>query len=86
MNKELKIKITKNGTTFETVRSNLISCDETPDGVAFQFKGGIILQYTDVNMPPGTKNIVKNTVDRMTNGNLSVNFDNPSNPISLLAD
>ena len=85
MNQVRTIKIKKGTTTFEVNRSDLISCDETPDGVVFQFKNGIMFQYNDPNIPSGVKNLIKNTVDRMVNGNIEINLDNLANPILFSA-
>jgi len=77
------IKIKKGKTIFEAERNSLVTCDETAEGIVLQFKNGILFQYNDVNLTSGTKNLIKNTVDRMVNGNIEIDFDN-NNPISLI--
>jgi len=80
-----KIKITKGNTVFEAERTDLINCDETADGVVFQFKNGITFQADNPNMTSGIKNLIKNTVDRMVNGNIDINLNDPANPILFSA-
>ena len=84
--KELRtIKIKKGNTIFEADRNDLINCDETADGISLQFKNGIIFQYDNVSMVSGSKNLIKNTIDRMVNGNIFIDLDNLSNPITFTA-
>lgn len=64
-------------------RSDLIELVETPDGVCFNFKGGLTLQVTDVDMPIHTKNVMKNTADNFPNGHLSVNLNDRNKPASI---
>jgi len=79
------IKITKGEIVFEAKRNDLVNCAETADGVVFQFKNGITFQADDPNMTSGVKNLIKNTVDRMVNGNININLNNAANPVSFEA-
>jgi hypothetical protein len=60
--------------------SDLVSVDETPDGVSFSFKGGVQLLFTDPYMPSSAKQIVKNTADNMAGKKLVFELDNPKRP------
>ncbi len=64
-------------------RSDLIELVETPDGVCFNFKGGLTLQVMDADMPIYTKNVMKNTADNFPNGHLNVNLNDRNKPASI---
>jgi hypothetical protein len=49
-------------------RTDLIEVSETPDGVNFTIKGGLVLSVMDPDMPSGTKQIIKNTADSYPGG------------------
>lgn len=61
-------------------RSELIEVSETADGVAFSFKGGLQLYYTDNFMPSATKQIIKNTADNFPGKKLIFDLDNQRQP------
>jgi len=75
---EITIKV--NGVKVEASRKNLISVDETPDGVAFSFKGGLQIHYMNPHMPSSAKQIVKNTADNFTEKRLIFELDNAKLP------
>ena len=62
-------------------RSELVSVDETHDGIAFNFKGGIQLYKTDQFMPGNVKNIMKNTADNYPEKKLVFELDNHKRPV-----
>ena len=64
----------------EAGRSDLVSVDETPDGVSFQFKGGLQVMYTNPYMPTSAKQIVKNTADQIKEKKLIFELDNAKRP------
>lgn len=64
----------------EASRNDLVSVDETPDGVSFQFKGGLQVLYTNPYMPTGAKQIVKNTADQIKEKKLIFELDNAKRP------
>lgn len=64
----------------EANRSDLVSVDETPDGVSFQFKGGLQVMYTNPYMPTSAKQIVKNTADQIKEKKLIFELDNAKRP------
>jgi hypothetical protein len=61
-------------------RSELIDVSETHDGVAFNFKGGIQIYYTNNFMQQATKNIIKNTADSFPGKKLIFDLDNQRQP------
>lgn len=75
------IEIKKGGVKVLATDNDLVEVSETPDGVIFNFKGGISVQYLDPHMTSGNKQIIKNTADRF-GGTKKIIFDldNPSRP------
>lgn len=67
---------------FETTvpRSELVDVSETHDGVAFNFKGGIQLYFTDNNMPVATKQIMRNTADSFPGKKIIFDLNNMRHP------
>lgn len=74
------ITIKKGGVTVSASDEDLVEVNETPDGVTFSFKGGLLLQYIDTYMPSGNKQVIKNTADRFTGKSLVFDLDNPRKP------
>jgi len=64
----------------EASRSDLISVDETPDGVSFVFKGGMQILYMNPYMPSSAKQIIKNTADTVKGKKLIFELDNAKRP------
>jgi len=62
-------------------RSELVDVSETHDGVAFNFKGGVQLYYTNNFMPQGAKQIMANTADSYPGKKLVFNLDDPRKPV-----
>ncbi len=75
-----EITITVGNVKVEASRKDLIEVSETPDGVSFNFKGGLQLLFTDPYMPSSAKQIVKNTADHMKEKRLIFELDNPRVP------
>jgi len=73
--------IIKNGKIRVTAdRSELIEVQETPDGIVFNFKGGIVIHKNDQYMSNATKQIVKNTADNFEANKITFELDNPKRP------
>lgn len=80
---QYEIRIRKGDHVFTIKRSELVVCSEAPDGIAFQFKNGMHVLYTDNFLPTHAKMKIKLTVDQMVNGNIEINLDNYNSPVSL---
>ncbi len=80
MNKAL---IKKGSMELSLDRSDFIGVDQTPDGVVFNFKLGIQLHVVDVQMPIYTKDLMKNTSDSFSGGNLIFNLTDYNRPVSV---
>jgi len=61
-------------------RSELIEVQETPDGIVFNFKGGIVVHKNDQFMSSAVKQIVKNTADNFQGNKVIFELDNPKRP------
>lgn len=61
-------------------RSELVEVSETHDGVAFSFKGGLQLYYTNNFMQSSTKQIIKQAADNFAGKKLVVDLDNERKP------
>ena len=75
---EITVKVGK--VKVEATRSDLMSVDETPDGVVFAFKGGIQIHYINPYMPSSAKQIIKNTADQIKEKRLIFELDNAKRP------
>lgn len=80
MAEDSTITIKKGGIVLTMPRSELIDVSETHDGIAFNFKGGLQLYYTNNFMQQGTKQIIKNTADSFTGKKIIFNLDDPKKP------
>lgn len=78
-----KISIKKGSVVVECERSDLVGVDQTPDGVVFTMKGGLLLHVTDSDMPIHTKDIMKNASDSFQKGHLKFNLESYNTPTSL---
>ena len=75
-----EITVKAGNVKIEASRVDLISVDETPDGVSFSFKGGMQVLYTNPYMPSSAKQIVKNTADTIKEKRLVFELDNAKRP------
>lgn len=75
-----EITVKAGNVKIEASRADLISVDETPDGVSFSFKGGMQVLYTNPYMPSSAKQIVKNTADTIKEQRLIFKLDNAKQP------
>lgn len=79
-----KVIIKRAAINFETLRSELISSTETPDGITFTFKGGIIVMIEDQHMPSTVKQRVCVADVSFKKGNITFDLNNYANPVSLV--
>jgi len=70
---------------FTINRRQLISSDETADGITFKFKDGIILTVDDIHMPLDVKQRVCGADIGFKKGNLIFNLNDYRNPVLLTA-
>jgi len=75
-----EITIKAGNVKVEANRNDILEVSETPDGVSFNFKGGLQVVFTDPYMPSSAKQIVKGTADRITEKKLIFELDNPKMP------
>jgi len=78
-----EITIKAGDVKIEASRSDLVSVDETPDGVSFTFKGGVQVLYMNPYMPSSAKQIVKNTADQVKKQKLIFELDNAKRPAMI---
>jgi hypothetical protein len=78
-----EITVKAGNVKLEASRADLVSVDETPDGVSFSFKGGLQVLYTNPYMPSGAKQIVKNTADQIKEKRLIFELDNAKAPARI---
>ncbi len=79
-NKKTKIIIKKGSLKLEVNRDELVEVNETHDGIAFNFKGGLQLYYTDNFMQQGMKEIIKNTSNHFQDKKIIFDLDNQRQP------
>jgi len=80
MSDEATMTIKRGPMTLTVPRNELVDVSETHDGVAFNFKGGVQLYYTNPNMKSSTKNIMANTADNYPGKKIIFDLDNPRIP------
>ncbi len=75
--------VIKKGTMelIKTDRSNLITAEQSHDGVVFTFKGGFQVYYTDQYMPIHTKDIIRNTSNSFPTANLIFDLLDYNRPV-----
>lgn len=62
-------------------RSDIVAADPTHDGVMFQLKYGLTIQFTDSYMTSEAKQLISNSINSFPNANLLVDFDNYKKPV-----
>jgi len=77
---ETKVVIKKGTMNLEIDRNELVEVNETHDGIAFNFKGGLQLYYTDNFMPQHMKEIIKNTANHFSQKKIVFDLDNQQRP------
>lgn len=78
-----EITIKAGNVKIEANRNDLISVDETSDGIAFSFKGGFHIHYINNYMLSSTKQHIKNTADQITNKKILFDLNNMKRPVSI---
>lgn len=80
MSDEVIVTIKRGPIQIVLPRSELIDISETHDGVAFNFKGGLQLYYTNNFMPQSAKQVMSQTSDSYPGKRLIFNLDDPRKP------
>lgn len=75
-----EITIKAGNVVIEASRKDVIEVSETPDGVSFNFKGGLQVLYSNPYMESSAKQIIKNTADNIKSKKLIFELDNPKIP------
>jgi len=86
MNEEKKkdiITIKKGKMIFTCNRDELVEVDQSPDGMMFSFKWGMILNYTDQYMPLEIKEKIKQAINLLVGGNVVVDLNNYIKPVMV---
>lgn len=81
MTEDTTITIKKGSMVVTLSRNELVDVSETHDGVAFNFKGGLQLYYTNNFMQTATKQVMKQAADNFPGKKLIFNLDNPRQPV-----
>lgn len=80
-----KITIKKGpGITMNIDRDQLVSVDQTPDGLIFKLKLGIDILYTHMEMPLMIKEKIISSIDSFDNSDLEVDLHNYIKPIKAI--
>ena len=88
MSKLITIKDGRRGPEFslKVLRSDLLSVDQTHDGITFQIKTGIQFYVYDMNMPNSTKEVITNSINNFLDRDLEVDLANYRKPVSILIE
>ena len=80
MTDEVTITIKRGPLKVTVPRGELIDVSETHDGVAFNFKGGVQLYYTNNFMQQAAKHVMAQTADSYPGKKLVFDLDNAKMP------
>jgi len=86
MNRMSDIIIKLGNTIINTSTEELKEVSETPDGVVFNLKGGLDILFSNQSMPSSTKQIIKNTADKMYGKKIIFELDNLRRPAMIIGD
>lgn len=73
------IRVKKGTIVLEMDKKDLISVDQTSDGMVFNLKGGLQLYDVDVYMELATKNLIISG-SKIPKGNLTIDLNNHKQP------
>lgn len=76
------VNIKRGSMKISVERKDLISVNQTFDGVIFNFANSMQLILTDSFMRLQTKNLLE-SVSKIPNGNINIDLDNYRNPTSV---
>ena len=79
---EATVTIKKGSFLLTVPRSELVEVSETHDGVAFNFKNGLQLYYTNNFLPSATKQLMKNASDSFS-GKIIFDLNNIQRPAMI---
>jgi hypothetical protein len=85
MNEEIDYKVTviRGKIEFTVSRKEIVTVDETPDGITLKFQGGVHISIEDLHMPQDVKQRVAMADIGFKKGNLLFNLNDYVNPVSL---
>jgi len=79
----MEIQIKKKNINLTIKDSDLISVQETADGLVFNLKEGFHIHLTDLHMPNSCKGLVCNTVNNFKSKKIILSLDNYSKPVMV---
>jgi len=77
------LNVKRGAIDFTVKRSEIISVDETPDGLTLKFKGNVLFVIDDLNMPQDVKQRVAGADIGFKKGNLTFNLNDYRTPVLL---
>jgi hypothetical protein len=80
---DFKLNFKRGNLDFTINRKDIISVDETPDGITLKIQGGISVVIDDMHMPQNVKQRVAMADTGFKKGNLLFNLNDYVNPVSL---
>lgn len=81
LKKDTTLTIKRQGIIFKVNRSDIVSAQPKYDGVVFQLKHGLMIDFTDSYMPPESKDLICNSLNSFPTANIVVDFDNYRKPV-----
>jgi len=80
---DYKLTFKRGKVEFTISRKEIMSVDETPDGITLKFQGGISIIVEDLHMPQDVKQRVGMADTGFKKGNLLFNLNDYINPVML---
>ncbi len=80
---EYSLTVKRGALEFKIDRDEIISVDETPDGISMKFKGNVLVVIDDMHMPQNVKQRVAGADIGFKKGNLLFDLNNYQNPVML---
>jgi hypothetical protein len=82
LKKDTVLTIKKQSIVFKVNRTDVVTAQPKYDGVVFQLKHGMLVDFTDQFLPTEAKDLICNSLNSFPNANIEVNFDNYKKPVS----
>ena len=83
---ETNVVVKRGHSEFNLIKSNIMTCEPTHDGIVFNLKDGIQMLIVDINFTTEMKQMIKNTLTNYNpkGGTLIVDLNNYKKPVQVI--
>jgi hypothetical protein len=82
LKKDTVLTIKKQSIVFKINRTDVVNAQPKYDGVVFQLKYGMLVDFTDQFLPTESKDLICNSLNSFPTADIEVDFDNYRKPVS----